>query len=80
MYTYIHECIYVNKDCDHGLFSWIMYPNWISHGSYARCIYVYKYVFTHIAIKLSDDTPTNKICRRAPRVAHERDRIMNEIV
>ena len=30
-------------------------------------------------IKYSDDTPTNKICRRAPRAAHERDQITNEI-
>jgi len=31
-------------------------------------------------IKHSDDTPTNKICRRAPQAAHERDRIVIEIV
>jgi len=32
------------------------------------------------AIKHGEDTPTNKICRRAPRAAHERDPGTNEIV
>jgi len=30
--------------------------------------------------KHSDGTPMNKICRRAPRAAHEGDRITKEIV
>jgi len=34
----------------------------------------------NVAIMHSEDTPTNKVCRRAPRAAHERDQITNEIV
>jgi len=33
-----------------------------------------------IAMKHSDDTPMNKIYRRAPRATYERDRITKEIV
>jgi len=32
------------------------------------------------AVKHGEDTLTNKVCRRAPRAAHERDQIANEIV
>jgi len=33
-----------------------------------------------ISHKPFEVTPTNKICRRAPRAAHKQDRITNEIV
>ena len=42
------------------------------------CIYTYMYMY--IAIKHGEDTPTNKVRRRASREAHERDRITNEVV
>jgi len=32
------------------------------------------------AIKHGEDMLTNKVCRRAPRAAHERDRLTNEII
>jgi len=35
---------------------------------------------TGTRIKHGEDTTTNKVCRRAPRAAHERDWITNEIV
>jgi len=52
-------------------------------------IYIYMYIYTYIhicicvytqAIRHSYDTPTNKICRRAPRATHEWDRFTNEVV
>ena len=41
------------------------------------CVYIYIYhsIFIYIAIRRGDNTPTNKICRRAPWAAHEQDRI-----